>query len=100
MERKAELATRRLTWLVRRGEAELGVQLRSIWSAYDVFCTWRVGLAGQKVLDALGYPGREELFAAVERFKSSETDDEPSERYGAVLCQVWERRFGDEAVGS
>ena len=85
--------------MLRRAEAELGIQLRNVWSSYDAFRTLQVGLPSEQVLEAFDYPEREELFEAVNRFKSGEIEDVSSERYRSVLGQVWERRFGNEAVG-
>jgi hypothetical protein len=72
---------------------ELARGLAEIRSAFGQFCTSRLGLSPEKVLDGCGYPERERLSQTLERYGHVVPDPASSDSYREGLCRVWDRWF-------
>ncbi|MDB5328917.1 MAG: hypothetical protein JWP03_68 [Phycisphaerales bacterium] len=96
VEGRSEYATDLIGLVLSRTGHDLASELKAVWEAFGHFCTSRVGLSAEKVLDACGYPGREELTDWLKAYAHVEPNAKTVADYREGLCGVWDRRFEEE----
>ena len=96
VEHRAERWSRRLIRRVRQAELALASQMKGIWSAYDAFCRSRLGMAGERLLEAFDYPARQAIARMLRRHQDVAVDEAAAVAYRERMCSFWDRRFEDE----
>lgn len=93
VERRAERFTRPIGWVLTGAERDLAQEFKSIWAAYEAFCSSRLGITAVRMLDACQYPGREKFAQIMERYKEVKIDEATMAQNRDGLCGFWDRRF-------
>jgi hypothetical protein len=96
VERRSEESTEMIVAVMRRAKLDMAAEFKSIWAGYDAFCTSRLGMPAERVLEGCKYPGRIEFADVLERYKDVAGDEQATAAYRDGMCGFWDRRFEDD----